>query len=190
MQCVPSGLIRGGRSCDTSSRPPGGALAFRPLPPPTRADVAEVAGHPLFASSASFARAAEVWDPEMQGNGPHPLSVNGPGLAACYAAAASAISTTGERAGKPTKRLSGKKEKPRAESGRARIAHKDGPTARPGLRLPAGLNASVELHRCVIVEPCVPEGVSLIGSSSSTAPLAVGSSETTRRSVGLPAEAQ
>jgi Putative transposase len=41
----------------------------------------------------------------MQVDDSDPLPVDGPGLAACYAAAASGISVTGERAGKPTLRL-------------------------------------------------------------------------------------
>jgi len=55
-------------------------------------------------------------DPELCDDDPHPLCLDEPELAACYAAAAQGISVAGERAGKPTLRLVMPQEMPSAHA--------------------------------------------------------------------------
>lgn len=84
---------------------PNGPLVFHPLPTPTRAEVADVARRTAERIERILRAHGRSLDPEMQDDEPHPLCLEQPGLAACYAAAAQGVSVTGARAGQPTLRL-------------------------------------------------------------------------------------
>jgi len=84
---------------------PEGALAFRPLPAPTRADVTGVARRSAARVERILRAHGRSLERDGQVEGCDRLSIDEPTLAAYYAAAAQGISVAGERAGKPTLRL-------------------------------------------------------------------------------------
>jgi hypothetical protein len=86
-------------------REDAGALAFHELPTPTHAEVADVARRTAARIEQILHAHGRSLDPELGSDDPHPLCLDEPGLAACYAAAAQGISVAGDRAGKPTLRL-------------------------------------------------------------------------------------
>ncbi len=84
---------------------PRSPLEFRELDTPTQADVAEVAARTAVRIEKILRAHGRTLDPELGDDTPPELSLDEPGLAACYAAAAQGVSVTGERAGKPPLRL-------------------------------------------------------------------------------------
>jgi hypothetical protein len=82
-----------------------GPLVFHALPTPTRAEVADVARRTAARIEKILRAHGRSLDPQMQDDEPHPLEVEQPGLAACYAAAARGVSVAGERTGQPPLRL-------------------------------------------------------------------------------------
>ena len=81
-----------------------GQLAFRRLPTPTQADVAEVARRTAERLEQILRAHGRCLDPERTQDAPALLD-DAPGLATCYDVAARGISVGGERAGQPTLRL-------------------------------------------------------------------------------------
>jgi hypothetical protein len=87
-----------------------GELRFHPLPTPTAAEVARIAQRTARRLHRAFAKQgrqspwddAHAWGDSGESD---PLSVEQPGLFACYQAAASGVSVCGERAGQPVLRL-------------------------------------------------------------------------------------
>jgi Putative transposase len=89
-------------------RQPQGALRFHALPTPSSEQVADIARR----TAQRLARAFEAqgrpspWQPtETSEPDPEPVSLEQPGLFACYQAAAQGLSVSGERAGQPALRL-------------------------------------------------------------------------------------
>jgi hypothetical protein len=85
-----------------------GALVFHPLPTPNAEDVAQIARRTAQRLGRAFetqGRPSPWQAPEASEPDPEPLSVEQPGLFACYEAAARGISVNGERAGQPALRL-------------------------------------------------------------------------------------
>ena len=82
-----------------------GSLLFHPLPAPTQAEVADVARRTAARIEKLLRKHGRSIDPELADDGPHPLELDDPALAACYAAAARGVGITGDRAGQPTLRL-------------------------------------------------------------------------------------
>jgi hypothetical protein len=89
-------------------RDPAGALVFHPLTTPSAEEVAQIARRTAERLGRVFEaqgrpspwQAVEASEPD-----PEPLSVEQPGLFACYEAAARSLSVSGERAGQPVLRL-------------------------------------------------------------------------------------
>jgi hypothetical protein len=65
-----------------------GSLVFHPLPAPTQAEVAEVARRTAARIEQLLRKHGRSIDPELADDDPHPLDLDDPALAACYAAAA------------------------------------------------------------------------------------------------------
>jgi hypothetical protein len=78
-----------------------GPLVFHPRPTPTGAEVADVARRTAKRILVAHGRSLDPVHDDQE----HPLCLEQPGLAACYAAAAQGVSVTGDRAGQPTLRL-------------------------------------------------------------------------------------
>jgi hypothetical protein len=79
-------------------------LAFRQLPTPTHAEIAQVARGTADRIEQILRAHGRSLDPQLSQDAPLLLD-DAPGLAACYDAAARGISVSGERAGQPTLRL-------------------------------------------------------------------------------------
>ena len=75
------------------------------LDAPSHADIAEVASRTAARLEKLLRAHGRSLDPARDDGAPHELTLDEPGLAACYAAAAHGISVGGERAGKPPLRL-------------------------------------------------------------------------------------
>jgi hypothetical protein len=82
-----------------------GSLVFHPLPAPTQAEVADVARRTAARIEQVLRKHGRSIDPELADDDPHPVDLDDPALAACYAAAARGVGITGDRAGQPTLRL-------------------------------------------------------------------------------------
>ena len=75
------------------------------LPAPTQAEVAYDARRTAARIEQLLRKHGRSIDPELADDHPHPLDLDDPALAACYAAAARGVGLTGDRAGQPTLRL-------------------------------------------------------------------------------------
>ncbi len=82
-----------------------GELRFHALLTPTRADVEDVARRTAARIEKILRASGRTFGPEEDDAPPPELTLDEPGLAACYAAAAQGISVSGDRAGLPTLRL-------------------------------------------------------------------------------------
>ncbi|MBN1609269.1 MAG: transposase zinc-binding domain-containing protein [Polyangiaceae bacterium] len=82
-----------------------GALVFHPLPAPTQAEVVDVARRTAARIERILRKHGRSLDPELANDDPHPVDLDDPAVAACYAAAARGVGITGDRAGQPTLRL-------------------------------------------------------------------------------------
>jgi hypothetical protein len=102
-----------------------GSLVFHPLPTPTQAEVADVARRTAARIERLLRKHGRSIDPELADDNPHPLDLDDPALAACYAAAARGVGITGDRAGQPTLRLIFPEDAPRRTS----TADADSPVA-------------------------------------------------------------
>lgn len=81
---------------------PSGELRFHALLTPTRADVEDVARRTAAGIEKILRATGRSFEPEAEDAPPSELTLDEPGLAACYAAAAQGISVSGDRAGLPT----------------------------------------------------------------------------------------
>jgi hypothetical protein len=72
---------------------------------PTRADVEDVARRTAAGIEKLLRATGRAFEPEADNAPPPELTLDEPGLAACYAADALGMSVSGDRAGLPTLRL-------------------------------------------------------------------------------------
>ena len=89
----------------TPTRPSCYHAPFCPLPTPTHAEVADIARRTADRIEKILQAHGRSLDPEMQDDEPPAITLDEPGLTACYAAAAQGVCITGDRAGQPTLRL-------------------------------------------------------------------------------------
>jgi hypothetical protein len=83
----------------------GDRLVFHPLPPPTHAEVATLAGRIADRAEAVMRKHGRWVDADCADSEPDQLSTEQAALSACYQASAQGVDVLGQRAGRPTLRL-------------------------------------------------------------------------------------